>query len=59
MKELQTWMVANKLMMNPDKTEFFIASSAANYKHLEHLTFIFDDVEIKSSPFVKNLGAVF
>ena len=58
-KELQTWMVANKLMMNPDKTEFFIASSAAHYKHLEHLTFIFDDVEIKSSPFVKNLGAVF
>ena len=47
-KELQTWMVANKLMMNPDKTEFFIASSAAHYKHLEHLIFIFDDVEIKS-----------
>ena len=54
-KELQIWMVANKLMMNPDKTEFFIASSDAHYKHLEHHTFIFDDVEIKSSPLLKTL----
>ena len=38
-------MVANKLMMNPDKTEFFIALSAAHCNRLEHLTFIFDDVE--------------
>ena len=52
-------MVANKLMMNPDKTEFFIVLSAVHSMRLEHLTFIFDDIEIKSSPFVKNLGAVF
>ena len=37
-KELQAWMVANKLMINSDKTEFFIVSSAAHYKPLEHLT---------------------
>ena len=42
--------VSNKLMTNPDKTRFFIASSAA---HSKHLTFIFDDIEIKSPPFVK------
>ena len=52
-KELKAWVVANQLMMNPDKTEFFIASSAAHYKRLEHLTFIFDDVEIISSPFLQ------
>ena len=52
-KELQAWMVDNRLIMNPYKTDFFIASSAAHYKRLEHLTFIFDDVEINSSPFVK------
>ena len=58
-KELQAWMVSNKLMMNPDKTEFFIASSAAHIKILDHLTFNFDDVEIHPSSSVKNLGAVF
>jgi hypothetical protein len=58
-EELQSWMVRNKLMMNPDKTEFFIASSVAHRKRLEHLTFHLDDVEIHPSPSVKNLGAVF
>jgi hypothetical protein len=58
-KGLQAWMLSNKLMMNPDKTEFFIASSAAHYKILDHLTFCFDDVEIHPSSSVKNLGAVF
>ena len=58
-KELEAWMVSNKLMMNPEKTEFFIASSPAHYKRLQHLTFHLDDLEIHPSPTVKNLGAVF
>ena len=58
-KELQAWMATNKLMMNPDKTEFFICSSAVHYNQLQHLSFNLDDVEIRPSTSVRNLGVVF
>ena len=36
--DVQHWMSSNKLQLNEEKTEFFIASSSCNYKHLAHLT---------------------
>ncbi len=58
-KELQSWLVANKLKMNPDKTEFFIASSPSHLKRLQHLTFNIDSLVICPSPSIRNLGVVF
>ena len=57
-KDLQIWMTNNKLMMNPDKTEFFIASSHNHYERLQHLSLCLD-VEIFPSPTARNLGTVF
>ena len=51
-KELLAWMVRNKLMVNPDEPEFFIASSVAHRKRPEHLTFDLEDVEIHPAPSV-------
>ena len=56
-KDLQIWMTNNKLMMNPDKTEFFIASCHNHYERLQHLSICLD-VEIFPSPTVRNLGTV-
>ena len=52
-------MTKNKLMMNPDKTEFFIAPSHYHYERFKHLSLCLDDVEIFPSPTVRNLGTVF
>ena len=59
LKELQSWLGANKLKMNPDKTEFFIASSPSHLKRLQHLTFNTDNLVIRHSPSIRNLGVVF
>ena len=58
LQELQTWLSSNKLMMNPEKTEFFIAASHAHYKRLQHLTFHLGDAVINPSTSIRNLGAV-
>ena len=58
--ELQSWMTCNKLMMNPEKTEFFIACSPTHHlRHLHDLTFRFGNLDIPAAPTVKNLGVVF
>jgi len=58
-KELHSWLTINKLMMNQDKTEFFISCSSMHFKRLEHLTFNLNGLEISPSHSVKNLGVTF
>ena len=57
--ELQSWLVTNKLKMNPDKMAFFIAASPTHLKNLDHLTFNLNGTQIHPSPSVRNLGVVF
>ena len=57
--DLQSWLTANKLMLNNSKTEFFIASSSYHYKSLQHLTLHVGGLEIPHSPSIKNLGVSF
>ena len=58
-KDLQTWMLNNRLKLNQAKTEFFVASSAHHYSSLQHLTLNLDGHEIPSSPSIRNLGVIF
>ena len=59
LRTFRSKMTNNKLMMNPDKTEFFIASSHNHYERLQHLSLCLD-VEIFPSPTInRNLGTVF
>jgi len=37
-KELKTWMTLNKLQLNEQKTEFFVAASRHNIKHIADIT---------------------
>ena len=57
--DIQYWMIENKLRLNQDKTEFFVASSLHHQKKLENITLLLDDVEICPSKSVRNLGVVF
>ena len=58
-KDLQTWMLNNRLKLNQAKTEFFVASSSHHYSSLQHLTLNLDGHEIPSSPSIHNLGVIF
>ena len=58
-KDLQTWMLNNRLKLNQAKTEFFVASSSHHYSSLQHLTLNLDGHEIPSSPSIRNLGVIF
>ena len=57
--ELQSWMNPNKLKLNSDKTEFFIAGSIHSLKKLPNLELKVGDHVIRPSPNVRNLGVVF
>jgi hypothetical protein len=57
--ELQTWMNSNKLKLNSDKTEFFIAGSNHGLKHLPPLTLQVGQHVINPSATVRNLGVFF
>jgi len=57
--ELQAVMAINKLMVNPEKTEFFIAASEYYYGRLQHHNLHLGDVIISPTRSVRNLGAVF
>jgi hypothetical protein len=52
-------MIRNKLKLNPDKTEFCIASSAHHQKFLVNVDLLLDGIIIKPSPTVRNLGVIF
>ena len=58
-EDIQRWMVENKLKLNEDKTEFFIASSLHHSKKFDNITLLLGDVEIFPSKSVRNLGVVF
>jgi hypothetical protein len=57
--DIQHWMVENKLRLNEDKTEFFVASSLHHWKRLANISLLLGDVEIFPSKSVRNLGVVF
>ena len=52
-------MIVNKLQLNNDKTDFFIASSPHHQKCLNHLTLTINNTTITPSPTVRNLGVTF
>ena len=60
LNDIQNLMAANKLKLNPDKTEFILIGSKYSRKQL-HLLFPHDILGNKVSPAsnVKNLGVVF
>ena len=60
LNDIQNFMAANKLKLNPDKTEFILIGSKYSRKQL-HLLFPHDILGNKVSPAsnVKNLGVVF
>ena len=52
-------MRINKLKLNDEKTEFFIASSDYNSKFIQDITINIGNSIIQQSPTIKNLGIVF
>ena len=58
-KDLQSWMLNNRLKLNQAKTEFFVASSPHHYSSLQCHTLNLDGHEIPSSPCIRNLGVTF
>jgi hypothetical protein len=57
--DLMHLSVNNKLKLNQEKTEFFVACSAHQYEHLQHLSLHLGDQQIPSSPSIRNLGVIF
>ena len=58
-RDIQSWVIVNKLQLNNDKTEFLIASSPHQQKRLNLLTLTINNTTIKPSPTVRNLGVTF
>lgn len=58
-RDVQSWMLTNKLMLNDSKTEFFIASSPHHMKCLEQLTLSINNISINPVKSVRNLGVTF
>ena len=56
-KDIQNWMIQNKLQLNNDKTEFFIASSPHNTRFLDNVVLKMNSSTILPSASVRNLGA--
>ena len=59
--EIKDWMTANKLKLNPNKTEVLIASSVNRFSNWSNngLSFIADGKSIEPIDVVKNLGIKF
>ena len=57
--DLKNWMKSNKLMLNNNKTEFFIAGSQFAVKKLPPLQLRVGDSSIPPSNHVRNLGVIF
>jgi len=59
-QEIKRWMAANKLKLNDEKTEFFIAAHQQDQQRLSGLTLqLDDDNKFSASSTVRNLGVVF
>jgi len=57
--EIQQWMIDNKLKLNQDKTEFFLAASSHHLKNVANISLDLDGVKICPSTSVRNLGVIF
>jgi hypothetical protein len=59
--EIRTWMTLNYLKLNDAKTEFFVAGSAYNIRHLQcnAIELTIGSSTIKPSTVVRNLGVYF
>ena len=57
--EIKNWMNMNKLKLNEDKTEFFVASSKNNRNYINEPTLNVCGTIIKPSEAVRNLGVIF
>ena len=49
-------MTVNKLKLNEEKTEFFIAASTHNMNYLNNVSLDVCGTQVKPSNFVRNLG---
>jgi len=58
-KDIKLWMSPNKLKLNEDKTEFFIAASKHNLKSLKNMSLDVCGTTILPSSSVRNLGVHF
>ena len=58
-RELRSWMTVNKLKLNEEKTEFFIAASTHNMNYLNNVSLDVCGTQIKPSHFFRNLGVYF
>ena len=59
-REIKRWMTANKLKLNDEKTEFFVATHQQDQGRLSGLTLQLDnDNKFSASSSVRNLGVVF
>ena len=57
-KAVNEWMVANKLKMNNEKTEFMLAGTLSKLNDILVKSISIDGEEIPISPKVKNLGVI-
>ena len=57
--EIRSWMAANMLKLNNDKTEFFIATSPHNKQFIPPVTLQVGSDIIHPSETVRNLGVIF
>ena len=56
--EIRSWMVANKLKLNDDKSEFIILSSKYHRAVAQKLSLIIGDETLPASSSVRNLGVI-
>jgi hypothetical protein len=57
--DIKSWMRANKLQLNEDKTEFLIITPARQADKVEITSIHVGDTVVTASPTAKNLGATF
>ena len=57
--DIKIWMTVNKLKLNDDKTEFFVAASPHNRKLMTNISITIGNSSISPSESVRNLGAFF
>ena len=58
-EDIQHWMIRNKLKLNGDKTEFFVAASSFHMKKLKGISLHLGETEVFPSNNIRNLGVVF
>ena len=58
-RQIKSWMSQNKLQLNQEKTEFFIAASSRFISNLSGIKLTLDDVTINPTVTLRNLRVVF